>query len=167
MMNYTIRKMKKRDISQVQHVARTSWHSTYEGIIPLEIQDKFLDVAYSRANMKSRLKQSTIFVAEVDRKIIGFANYTPVSVDGFVELGALYLYSEYQGYGIGTAFLREGIEKLGALEIHLNVEKNNTIGTTFYHAKGFEVVSEFDDNFDGHMLKTVRMVLKVREGKNI
>ncbi|MFC4024652.1 GNAT family N-acetyltransferase [Oceanobacillus longus] len=166
-MDYIIRKMKKRDISQVQRVARTSWHATYEGIIPLDIQDKFLNSAYSVVNMKRRLKHSTIFVSEVGRKIVGFANYSPVSVDGSVELGAIYLYPEYQGKGIGTAFLQLGIEKLGASEIHLNVEKNNTIGTTFYHAKGFEVKSEFEDNFDGHMLKTVRMVLKVKEGMQI
>ena len=165
-MDYIIRKMKKRDISQVQHVARTSWHSTYKGIIPLEIQEKFLDIAYSRVNMKSRLKQSTIFVAEVNRKIVGFANYSPVNSGGSVELGAIYLYPEYQGKGIGTAFLKKGIENLGALEIHLNVERNNNIGTTFYHAKGFEIVSEFEENFDGHILKTVRMVLKIREEMN-
>ncbi|WP_087973497.1 GNAT family N-acetyltransferase [Oceanobacillus rekensis] len=166
-MDYNIRKMKKRDITQVQHVARTSWHSTYEGIIPLEIQDRFLDAAYSRANMKKRLKKSILFVSEVDGKVVGFANYSPVSADGSVELGAIYLYPEFQGYGIGSAFLREGIENLGASEIHLNVERNNHIGTNFYRAKGFEMVSEFNDKFDGHILKTVRMVLKVSEEMNV
>ena len=28
----------------------------------------------------------------------------------------------------------------------------------FYKAKGFEIFEEFDDNFDGHILKTVRMI---------
>ncbi|MCO0601482.1 GNAT family N-acetyltransferase, partial [Peribacillus butanolivorans] len=69
---------------------------------------------------------------------------------------------EYQGKGIGTALLKEGIKNLeGAKEIFINVEKDNQIGTTFYKAIGLEVVSEFDDNFDGHILKTVRMVLKL------
>ncbi|WP_067724714.1 GNAT family N-acetyltransferase [Oceanobacillus damuensis] len=166
-MDFIIRKMKKKDIPQVQHVAKTSWHSTYEGIIPLAIQDNFLNSAYSDVNMKRRLKQSNIFVSEVSGKIVGFANFSPVSRDAAVELGAIYLCPDYQGYGIGTAFLKEGIENLGAREIRLNVEKNNDIGKTFYHAKGFEIESEFDDNFDGHVLKTVRMVLKVREGMEI
>ncbi|WP_249870658.1 GNAT family N-acetyltransferase [Oceanobacillus saliphilus] len=166
-MDFRIRKMKKKDIAEVQHVAETSWHSTYEGIIPVEIQDKFLNSAYSNVNMKRRLKQSNIYVSEVAGKIVGFANYSPVSQNGVVELGAIYLYPDYQGQGIGTAFLKEGIEHLGATEIHLNVEKNNLIGKTFYHAKGFEIESEFDDNFDGHILKTVRMVLKVKEGMEI
>jgi hypothetical protein len=42
-----------------------------------------------------------------------------------------------------------------------DVEKENNIGTTFYQAKGFKVVSEFDDDFEGHTLQSVRMVLKI------
>lgn len=161
-MNIIIRNMKKKDIEQVQHVARTSWHSTYKGIIPHKIQDKFLNVAYSNEMMKRRLKQSIMFVAEVERKVIGFANYSPVNQDGVTELTAIYLDPIYQGKRIGTALLEEGIERLrGVKEIHLNVEKNNRIGMDFYEAKGFAVVSEFDDDFDGHILKTVRMALKV------
>ncbi|PWW26868.1 hypothetical protein DFO73_10931 [Cytobacillus oceanisediminis] len=58
--------------------------------------------------------------------------------------------------------LQKGIDDLyGIKEIYINVEKDNKIGKTFYEAKGFEVVKEFDDEFDGHTLKTVRMVLKV------
>lgn len=162
-MDYLIREMKKKDIRQVQDVAKQSWNATYTGIIPLDIQDRFLNAAYSNRNMKWRLKKSNFFVAEVDREIVGFANYSSVLKDGKVELAAIYLYPEYQGRGIGTAFLRVGIDKLGAREIHLNVEKNNQIGTTFYQAKGFKVLSEFDDNFDGHTLKTLRMAWKVKE----
>ncbi|RDW17647.1 GNAT family N-acetyltransferase [Oceanobacillus arenosus] len=156
--------MKKKDIPQVQHIAKTSWNATYEGIIPYNIQENFLNSAYSDKNMKSRLKHSFIFVAEVDKRIVGFANYSPITKDGKTELVAIYLYPEYQGKGIGTAFLRHGIEQLGDVEeIHLNVEKNNEIGMNFYTAKGFEVVSEFEDDFGGHILHTVRMVLRVRE----
>lgn len=111
--------------------------------------------------MKKRLKNTIFYVAEVDRKVVGFANYTPGSKDGNVELAALYLFPAYQGKGIGTALLHESIDQLGSREIHLSVEKNNEIGTAFYKAKGFEFVSEFDDDFDGHILRTVRMVLRV------
>lgn len=161
-MDFSIRKMKKKDIAQVQDVAIKSWHATYEGIIPLEIQDNFLKSAYSDKMMKRRLKNTHIFIAEAEGKVVGFANYSPVSDDGKVELAALYLYPAYQGKGIGTALLTASIEKLKDVkEINLSVEKNNRKGAAFYEAKGFKVTSEFDDNFDGHILKTVRMVLKV------
>jgi|SRR5690625_550288 len=161
-VDFKVRNMKPKDIKQVQDIAQTSWHATYEGIIPREIQDKFLKMAYNDDMIKRRLKQSIMFVVEVEDKIVGFANYTPVNQDGRTELTAIYLYPDYQGKGIGTALLEEGIQRLnGVQEIHLNVEKNNRIGMNFYEAKGFREVSEFDDDFDGHILKTVRMVLKV------
>lgn len=43
----------------------------------------------------------------------------------------------------------------------INVEKDNVIGTRFYKSKGFEAASKFEDVFDGHILKTLRMYLKV------
>ena len=41
------------------------------------------------------------------------------------------------------------------------VEKDNLKGIHFYNAKGFKVMDEFDDTFDGHVLKTVQMVLEL------
>ncbi len=159
-----VRKMKKKDIPLVQHVAKTSWHDTYEGIIPRHIQEQFLQNAYSNYSMKRRLKNSYFFVAETDGTIIGFANYSRSDPDGKVELGAIYLLPAYQGKGAGTALLKEGIEKLqGVREIHLSVEKNNIRAKTFYESKGFAAVSEFDEDFAGHTLRTLRMVLKVKK----
>jgi ribosomal protein S18 acetylase RimI-like enzyme len=157
-----IRKMRYEDMKQVQDVAKTSWNATYEGIIPLEVQKNFLKSAYNDEGMKQRLERSFIFVAEFNRRVIGFANFSPVKDGGEIELGAIYLYPEYQGKGIGSALLQQGMKELdGIKKIYINVEKDNKIGRKFYDAKGFKVVKEFDDNFDGHMLKTVRMVLEV------
>ncbi|WP_090866429.1 GNAT family N-acetyltransferase [Oceanobacillus limi] len=154
--------MRREDIENVQDVAKKSWNATYEGIIPNRIQENFLNAAYSDERMEQRLSGSYLFVAEVENKIVGFANFSPVQRNGKVELGAIYLYPEHQGKGIGSAFLQEGIQKIdGIREIYINVERDNTIGKNFYEAKGFKLVEEFDDNFDGHILKTLRMVLAV------
>lgn len=161
-MKFNIREMHSGDIQEVQQVAKRSWNSTYEGIIPLEIQESFLKSAYNDEMMQKRLESSFIYVSEIDGKIVGFANFLPVKDDGRTELLAIYLIPEYQGKGIGTALLNEGINNLeGAIEVFINVEKENNLGTTFYQAKGFKVVSEFDDDFEGHTLKTVGMVLKM------
>lgn len=157
-----IRKMHVEDIPQVQDVAKKSWNATYEGIIPFEIQEKFLKVAYNNDRMKQRLERSFLFVAEIDSNVVGFANFSPVNDEGKAELGAIYLYPEYQGKGIGSALLQKGINELeGVVEIYINVERDNEIGKSFYDAKGFQVLKEFDDDFEGHTLKTVRMVLNV------
>lgn len=162
MMKIEIREMREADIGDVQHVATASWHTTYEGIIPQGIQDRFLDAAYSEQMMRIRRKQSLILVAEVGGEIVGYANYTPVNEAGMSELAAIYLLESAQGNGIGSAFLTAGIERLpGVKEIQVNVEKRNTIGMNFYEAKGFQTIDEFDDDFDGHILETLRMTLVV------
>jgi ribosomal protein S18 acetylase RimI-like enzyme len=161
-MNIAIRKMDYKDTKQVQNIAKTTWNATYEGIIPLEVQNNFLKSAYNDEMMKQRLERSFLYVAEVEDKVVGFANYSPVKDGGKVELAAIYLYPEFQGKGIGSALLQHAIKELeGIKEIYINVEKDNKIGMTFYEAKGFEIVKEFDDEFDGHILNTVQMVMKV------
>lgn len=161
-MSYLIRKMRKEDTVNVQDVAKKSWNATYEGIIPSAIQEKFLKSAYRDERMKKRLKESLFLVAEIENMIVGFANYSPVTNSGEAELGAIYIYPKHQGKGIGTALLQEGIRNLeGVKEIFINVEKEKKKGTTFYEAKGFNIVDEFDDDFGGHILITVRMVLEV------
>lgn len=161
-MEFKIRKMQAKDIKQVQQVAKISWNTTYNGIIPIEVQENFLSSAYSDDMMQTRLDRSFIFVAEVRHDVVGFANFSSVKEDGKVELAAIYLDPKFQGLGIGTALLEQGIKDIeGVKEIYLNVEKENQSGRTFYKAKGFKVLNEFDDEFDGHILKTVRMILKV------
>nr|WP_221437365.1 GNAT family N-acetyltransferase [Gracilibacillus halotolerans] len=160
--------MKQEDIKQVQDVAKISWNNTYKDIIPVDVQVNFLKSAYSDEMMQKRLNNSFIYVAETEAGIVGFANFSPIKNDREVELGAIYIIPEYHGVGIGTALLQEGIKKIkGVKEIYINVERDNTIGKVFYEAKGFEVVEEFNEDFDGHILRTVRMVLNIHdyEGK--
>lgn len=157
-----IRKMTQEDIVKIQDIARKSWHATYEGIIPPHIQENFLNVAYSDQMMERRLNHSLIYVAEVNQQAVGFANYSPINENDEVELAAIYIYPDFQGAGVGTALLQKGINEIDRIKaILIDVEKENKIGTTFYNAKGFKVIEEFDDDFDGHLLKTVRMKLEI------
>jgi hypothetical protein len=86
-MDIIIRKMEMEDIKQVQRVAKISWNSTYEGIIPIEIQEIFLNSSYSEEMMKRRVENSFILVSEVNGRIVGFANFSPAKEGGEVELG--------------------------------------------------------------------------------
>ncbi|WP_370044533.1 N-acetyltransferase family protein [Lysinibacillus sp. RC79] len=153
--------MQKNNIIFVQEIAKKSWHHTYEGIIPHEIQNRFLQVAYSRDRLLDRIENSLFLVAILDESIVGFANFSNV-VDGEAELYSIYLLPETQGKGIGTALLQEGIKMLPDLtSLLVCVEKENTIGMNFYQAKGFKKIEEFDELFDGHLLKTVKLSLKL------
>ena len=74
-MEVIIRKMRKEDITSVQYVAKMSWYDTYEGIIPRSVQNRFLSEAYSNKRLLWRLRNSFIYVATIDEKIVGYANF--------------------------------------------------------------------------------------------
>src|SRR5690625_953223 len=161
-MTIIIRKMTRKDMKQVQDIAKTTWHATYDGIIPRDIQNNFIDKAYSLQMMKQRLKQPYFFVAEVKGKVVGFSQFTVPDQQGMTELVAIYLYPDYKRIGIRLAFLKEGMKHLKDVkEIQLNVEKDNHIGRQFYESKGFSVISEYQEDFAGHVLNTMRMALKM------
>lgn len=158
----SIRSMKESDIGDVRAVAHASWHASYDGIIPVAIQNQFLTTAYGEVMMRRRLEHAAMFVAEAASGTVGFANFSRVRNDGTAELAAIYLLPNYQGLGIGTALLRAGIERLaGAHELTAQVERDNASGRAFYEARGFETKDEFDENFEGHILRTVRMTLQL------
>lgn len=159
-----IRTMEKKDIEGVQEAAATSWHTTYEGIIPRVVQDRFLSAAYNKEMLARRMERSIMLVAEGEGRITGFANFTPVNEMGASELAAIYLLPEMQGTGIGTALLERGMGMLPGLTVlEVTVEKDNDIGLQFYTAKGFTIVGEFEEDFDGHMLQSVRMRKRIDE----
>lgn len=158
-----IRHMEEKDIRAIQEIAINTWHATYEGIIPLEVQNNFLKVAYNESRLNTRINNSLFLVAERDGILIGFANFSNSKENGKAELVAIYINPTSQGNGVGTLLIQHAINKLqGVKEIFVCVEKDNTIGRTFYQSKGFETIEEFDDNFDGHILKTVRMLYQVK-----
>lgn len=157
-----IRKMEEKDIKGVQDVAKASWHSTYEGIIPRDIQDRFLQAAYHDDMMQVRLKESLVLVAEEDENIVGFANFTYPDESGSSTLTAIYLLRDSQGEGLGSALLREGLKALqGVKKIFLDVEVENEAAVHFYKRKGFIIEKTYDDDFDGHILHTHLMSLEI------
>ena len=157
-----IRKMTIEDIPQVQLVARTSWHYTYDGIIPRPIQDNFLATAYNNENMVRRVERSQAFVALVEGQVVGFSNFSYVNNDGKSELAAIYLIPEAQGKGLGTKLLEQGLTLPNVQAIELSVEKDNVSGMNFYRAKGFQQIDAFKEDFAGHELDTIRMRLEIK-----
>ena len=161
-MKYKIREMSVSDIPAVQNVAKLSWHDTYEGIIPRHIQENFLDMAYSTSMLEKRLSMTHMYVAEYSGKVTGFANFSKPDNQHISELTAIYILPDYQRLGIGLALLEYGISKLEKVRnIDVIVEKANIKGYNFYKKLGFEVLDEFEEDFDGHILKSLKMRLKL------
>lgn len=75
---------------------------------------------------------------------------------------AIYILPETQGKGIGSALLQQGIQMFSEIQsLIVCVEKENTTGMSFYQARGFVRIAEYDDLFDGHILKTIKLSLKL------
>ncbi|HJB79341.1 MAG TPA: GNAT family N-acetyltransferase, partial [Candidatus Nosocomiicoccus stercorigallinarum] len=114
---------------------------------------------YSHEMLKKRLEQ-IIFVAEDKGKIVGFVNLNETNKPNTYDLTAIYLLPDYQGKSIGTQLIEHSIQELEVFEeIFLEVEKSNINAVNFYKKLGFKIVDEYDDEFDGHVLKTLEMSL--------
>lgn len=158
-MDLNIRPMEEKDIPDVQYVAKKSWNHTYYDIIPEEVQNNFLNSAYSDEMLKKRLEQ-IVFVAEDKGKIVGFINLNETNKPNIYDLTAIYLLPAYQGKGIGTKLIKHSIQEVEVFEeIFLEVEKSNINAVNFYKKLGFKIVDEYDDEFDRHVLKTLEMSL--------
>lgn len=160
MQNETIiRNATTADIEDIQEIAKKTWHHTYEGMIPRDVQDRFIEQAYSDENMKRRVHYSVLLLAEKDGKPVGFANLFSKGKEAM--LGALYIDPTSQGKGIGSALLGEGFRALPDVSIiHVEVESENHAGLAFYEAKGFRLSEEYDDELFGHVLKTKKLYLE-------
>lgn len=154
-----VRAMEPGDIQAVQNVARRAWADTYHDTIPQEVQDKFLERAYSRASLERRMVSDVFLVAVLGGEVVGFADFESVS-RGAAYLGALYVAPEYQRRGIGELLLREGIAAFPpATRFTLRVEGRNVRAQGFYRRHGFKVTGEAIEDLFGHESREVEMML--------
>ncbi|MBO8171663.1 MAG: GNAT family N-acetyltransferase [Bacillaceae bacterium] len=160
-MNCSVRDATYDDIPEIQKIAEVSWHDTYQALIPEEIQNKFLEQAYAQSSLTKRIDQTIFKVAEVDGRMAGFINV--IHGHDHAELSAFYMHPDFQRQRIGSRLLEEVLQEVeGISEIYVEVEKGNKSGETFYQSRGFQVVEEYEEDFMGHPLNTLRMVLKIR-----
>jgi GNAT superfamily N-acetyltransferase len=105
-----IREAVPEDAAVIAEVHLASWKTTYPGIIPQAYIDG-LRVEDRGARWETRLreKNATVFVAEDDAGIFGFAAGGTIMhpVDGYQgELTAIYLLASHQKKGAGAALVR-------------------------------------------------------------
>ncbi|TAA71854.1 GNAT family N-acetyltransferase [Planococcus salinarum] len=152
-----------QDITAVQEIAQISWTDTYQDIIPVNIQQNFLDKSYSVPMMEMRLKKTILLLAEHEGQPVGFANFTKLDDDGDAELIALYMKPEHQRNGYGKKLLDSGLAYLlDGSNLFVYVESENLKGRSFYEANGFEFVEEFEELFEGHPLQTAKYVYNLK-----
>lgn len=154
-----IRPMTAGDIAYVQQIAHESWKETYNGIIPSEHQQRFLDSAYSDMMLMKRMEKSHMLLVENERQPIGFANFTRVDEDGDSELTAMYILPDYQRLGYGNRLFEAVLNQLTCgKELSIYVDNQNLIGRQFYEKNGCKLKDVFDENFESFPVTTAHYI---------
>lgn len=154
-----IRAITFQDIAAVQQIATISWNDTYKNIIPENIQQLFLEKAYSKTMLAKRIEKTIFLLAECEGKPVGFANFTYVDGDGDAELTAIYVLPAYQKIGYGQKLLQAGLHEIReGHQLFVYVESENNAARIFYEKFGFDCLEEFDEHFEGHPLSTAKYV---------
>lgn len=148
------------DIAEVQKIASTSYKDTYGKLLPLEVQQDFLDLSYGTLRLQQRMKSSNFYVAQLENQLVGYINFTNSNYEGNSELLAIYIEKSYHRQKIGTQLVKK-IEKLfpDIKSITVNMEAKNEIGIKFFIALGFSCIEKFVDNFQGVHLQMERLKL--------
>ena len=94
-------------------IAKVTWYATYEGLIPEEIQLKFLNTAYSDSSIKLRIDRSLILVVEKEKEVVGYANFSRINENNEAELGAIYIYPKWD---LVKGFLKKELRSLRMLK---------------------------------------------------
>lgn len=138
-MKYLIRPATIEDSEMKGLVHFKSWLETYPGLMP----EQFLNSrTLSRCIDVARKNTENTLFAEVNQKVVGFICFIEkardfVSVNDASEIISLYVLRDYQGFGIGKAFMNECFNILGKNNFALFVLKGNEKAIGFYQKLGF------------------------------
>lgn len=149
-------------------VAKCTWHSTYEQIIPKHVRNLALAQWYKESDIAERASRgnATFLVATTNcDEVIGYVQAGHRQEDGDAELFAIYVLPTHQGSGVGTAMLQNAVECLGKKRsisrLYVQVERDNHLGRAFYNKRGFQTVREYSLHLFEHHLPMVEMLLLV------
>ena len=159
----TIREATIEDAPAIARVHVDSWHTTYKGIVPQRIIDRFTYEAREglwRGILGSE-NDSFVYVAEEGGQVVGFACGGPAreyeAPNHAGQLYSIYILQEHQGRGIGRRLFDAVVRELARLGLHSMavwvIADNPACG--FYEAMGGRKVYERQEPADEVMLDEI------------
>ncbi|MGI6345241.1 MAG: GNAT family N-acetyltransferase [Bacillota bacterium] len=141
-----IRQATEADLISIQNIAHIAWHTTYECILRPDTRASVLAEFYDEANLLHSLHRPGVvfYVAEVEGKVIGFAQALPRSRKGGYELARIYILPGWQRQGVGTALLEAIEARIPGQRLGVFVEHENQAALAFCRARGFEPVRNIE-----------------------
>ena len=147
----TIRLARPDELDAVSDMIRAA----YSEYLPHLPEDRHVRYLERTADVRSRLAESELYVAELDDRIVGtvtlFPNQAGASVQGWPEgwagIRVLGVSPEARGRGIGRRLVEASIQRareLGAIALGLHTTEMMAIARAMYERMGFVRVPEFD-----------------------
>jgi len=166
----TIQPATPDDIPALRALARRIWHEYYPGIISREQIDYMLARMYDAAVIREELAQGVAWDLVRRQTVpVGFSSFAFDAATRQVKLNKLYLLPELHGCGIGRQMLqhvRASSAELGASEIRLQVNKQNTRAIRAYERAGFSLLEAVvADIGGGFVMDDFIMALRLDELK--
>lgn len=160
-----IRKMTVEDIRDVQHIALTSWHHTFDEYIPEEVIEEYIEKTYSELMLKKQLEKTMVLLAVDDEdNPVGFLSYTPIDIDGESEITALHMLPGYYGKGYEEALLKGALRTLQeAVNVDVYVDQHDMALQDFYAKHEFSFVESFAELFEDVPVNTLHYTLPIKQ----
>ncbi|WP_132058122.1 GNAT family N-acetyltransferase [Halorussus amylolyticus] len=151
-MAFEIRDATPDDARAIRRIARASWHAAYDDILGEEAVDSVVDDWYGVEGLRESISRddARFLVADADAPV-GFAQAVRDD-DGPAWFPRIYVHPGRWGERIGSEMLAEIESWLrgGDQErLRLAVIADNEVGNAFYEKRGYEVVSETDEELFG------------------
>jgi GNAT superfamily N-acetyltransferase len=135
-MQAIIQKAKESDVEELSNIF-TLYRIYYKKNPDIETAKSFLLERIQK-------KESVIFIATIENKIVGFTQLYPwfssLSIKRSWLLNDLYILEEYRGKGISKQLIdsaKQLAKETNAAWIMLETEKANTVGNKLYPSSGF------------------------------
>ena len=146
-----VKKISIESIPVIRHLAEVIWPETYSKILTQDQLHYMLDLIYSDSALTNQILEKGhqfILAFDENNEPVGFASYSVKSITekDIFRLHKIYVDPAQQGKGVGNIlldFILKAIRPLNAVQLELNVNRNNE-AIHFYTKKGFTILREED-----------------------
>jgi len=147
-----IRPVRISELAQLQKISLATFLEAFSAVNEPRNMDDYVDKAFAINKLRAEVEESgsEFYFVHKHTELAGYLkiNYGGTQTEPLgseaMEIERIYLYSAYQGLGLGQAMMRFAIERGRAMQVKfiwLGVWENNDRAQRFYRQIGFK---EFD-----------------------
>jgi GNAT superfamily N-acetyltransferase len=166
-MSVSVRRAVAGDGTAIARVHVAAWRWAYRDVMPPDVLESLSEdrrATFWTAAIES-MSRETVWVAESDGAVVGFASAGPARDDDLdpetVELLTLYILEEHLGSGVGSVLI-DAVEDSWRAEERtravLWVAADNSLGRSFYERKGWlpDATSKLEHVSEGEGIVALR-----------